>query len=148
MKPRNFIINILLILTFIAEIVLVLLAKAIDWKLIFIGIAGICVLIPDFILKPKHKAFYIVYKSLSQVGLIALGVITCVLGFVFSLAFGLAEGFAQGCGGSVSHTELDKFTADFIFYLFIPIIAKLIMNIVDFALFRRELKKYNEQINW
>lgn len=141
MKPRNFITNILLALIFVAEIVLVLVAKAIDWKVIFIGIAGIILLVPDFILKPKHKAGYLVYKSLSQVFLVALGVASLFLGFVFALAFGLAEGFAQGCGGTVSHTEFDKVVANCLLYMFIPIICKIIMNIVDFALYKRELKK-------
>lgn len=146
MKPRNFITNILLTLIFIAQIVLVLVSKT-DWKLIFIGIAGIILLIPEWILKPTHKAWYLVYKGVSQVAFAAQIVFTVVLGFVLLLAYGLAEGFAQGCGGTVSHSEFDKFVASYIFYMSIPIAIKIIMNIVDFILFKKELRKATKANN-
>lgn len=144
MKPRNFITNLLLTNIFIASIVLVIISK-IDWKVIFIGVAGIIVLIPEWILLPKHKAWYLTYKGVSQVAFIALIVFSVMLGFVFLLAYGLAEGFAQGCGGTVSHTEFDKFVASYIFYMSIPIACKVIMNIVDFILFKRELRNSKQK---
>lgn len=147
MKPRNFISTILLLILFLSLIIFVPFAKKIDWKVIFIGIAGIIVLIPDLFLRPKHKAGYLVYKSLAQVGLIAIMFFSVVLGFVFALGFGLSEGFAQGCGGNITHTPFDKFVANYMMYMFIPIIFKLVMNIVDFALYRKELKKLKQQID-
>ncbi len=146
MKPRNFITNILLMIMFVAYIILVLVAKSIDWKMIFIGIAGIVILIPDLFLKPKHKVGFLVYKSIAQVEWLTLIVISAILGFIFVAAFGVAEGIAQGCGGTVSHNELDKFVANFTLYMFIPLICKVVMNVVDFILYRKELNGQKQNI--
>lgn len=145
MKPRNFITNVLLMLIFIAEIILVVVAKSIDWKVIFVGVVGVILLVPDFFIKPKHRALYLVYKSFSQLGVVLLIIASAFLGFIFHLAFGLAEGFAQGCGGSVSHTELDKFVAYYLMYLFVPLLAKLVMNIIDFAVYKKDLKSLKQE---
>ena len=143
MKPRNFITNILLSIIFVIYIILVIVAKSIDWKMIFIGVGGLLILIPDFFLKAKHRAWYLTYKSISQVGWIVLIIVSFILGFIFVIAYGVAEGFAEGCGGTVTHTEFDKVVANFTLYMFIPLLCKVIMNIVDFALYKKELNAKN-----
>ena len=142
MKPRNFTVNLLLTLVFIAQIVLSLLTP--NWQFIFFGIAGLILLIPEWILNVKHKAVYLSFKGVFQVLILVLGVGLFLYGLILSIAFSLSESLAQGCGGTVSHSEFDKFVAEYYMFTIIPIIAKVIMNIVDFALYKKERRQLIE----
>ena len=143
MKPRNFITNILLTLIFIAQIILSVMTPT--WEMLFFGVAGVLLLIPDWFLKVKHKKGYITYKSVQQMLIILVGVGCTFMGFLLYVIYDVAEGLAEGCGGTVSHSELDKFSAQFSMLIFIPVFAKVAMNIVDFATYKKEKRKLEEE---
>ena len=54
------------------------------------------------------------------------------------IIYDVAEGLAEGCGGTVSHSELDKFSAQFSMLIFIPVFVKVAMNIVDFVTYKKD----------
>lgn len=143
MKPRNFVTNILLTLLFIAQIFIS--AFTPHWQLLFFGVIGVILMIPEWILTPKHRAAYISVKAVFQVLIIVLGVLMALYGFVIFVTYDLAESLAQGCGGgeaNISHSPFDKFSAQFTMFMILPVLFKVIMNIVDFALYRKERRKY------
>lgn len=138
MKPRNFVINILLMLVFIAQMIISLLTT---WELFFFGLVGVIILIPELILSVKHGIAFIIYKAIFQVLVSVLGAFCALYGFVLYLAYEVAKDLAMSCGGNITHSKLDEFGALFNMLVLIPIVAKIIMNIVDFATYRKERKK-------
>ena len=145
MKPRNFATNILLVILCVVQIIMTILAKEIHPLLLLIGVVGILILFPDWFLKVKHRAGYIVYKSLAIVLFLALAIVSGGLGFIFSLVFGVAEGLAESCGATTSHTELDKAVANFCVFLVFPFVVKIAMIITDLAVYRKDRRKLLEK---
>ena len=145
MKPRNFVVNIILVLLCVAQIVLTFVAPSIPFWPFFIGLAGILFLIPDWILKPKHRAIYIVYKSLAILLFLLVGVASGFFGFIFGLIFGIAKDLAEGCGGTISHTELDTFYANYCFIISPVFLIKVAMVITDLAVYKKDRRKLEEQ---
>ena len=143
MKPRNFIVNIMLTLLSIFLIIGVCFGTQIPLPTLFIGVGTILVLIPEWILKPKHRAFYLVYKGVAQVLFTALIIISVFLGFLYGFIFELQNDLAQSCNSTINHSEMDEFLATYLMLYGIPILTRIIMNIVDFATYRKERKKDN-----
>lgn len=144
MKPRNFVINILLMLVFVAQIIISLLTT---WQLFFFGLIGVIILIPELILSVKHGKGYIIYKAIFQVLVTALGVVCAGYGFILYLVYEAASSIASSCGGTVSHDNLDEFGALFNMLILIPVVAKIVMNIVDFATYKKDKKQLLKEEN-
>ena len=136
MKPRNFITNILLTMIFVAQIILSAITPA--WQMLFFGVVGVILLIPDWFLRVKHKKGYITHKSIQQALIILVGLGCSAMGFLFCAIYDVAESLAEGCGGTVSHSELDKFSAQFSMLIFIPVLVKVTMNIIDFSTYKKD----------
>lgn len=137
MKPRNLVVNILLSILFVIQIIFSIVSIC-PWQLLFIGVSGLLILLPDWFVRPKHRSWFFIYKSIAQVLFIVVGVFTFLYGFVLAISYGVAEGFAQGCGGTVNHTNFDKYVAEYFILLVIPILIKIIMNIFDFIFYKKE----------
>ena len=143
MKPRNFVVNIILTLLSIFLTISVCFGTQIHWAILFIGIGVILTLVPEWILKPKHKATYLVYKGVAQLILLILMFMTLFFGFIYTLIFDVQNSLHQSCNSTISHSELDEFLASYLMLYAIPIFVRIVMNIIDFATYKKERKKGN-----
>lgn len=141
MKPRNFVINIILIILALAQMILSIVSTSIPWGFMFIGLAGIILTIADCFLKVKHKAVYIVFKSIFIFLFSSLVIATLFISIIVNLIFGIATGIAEGCGGSVSVSNLDMFVINYYFAVVVVYLTKVGMLITDLAVYKKDKKQ-------
>lgn len=137
MKPNKFALNVTLVFISVAQIILSFITN-LPWAMMFIGLVVIILLIPDFILKVRHKVGYLVYKGISQFFFVAGAVATILFGGFMTLLFVALEDIARGCGGTTNITTLDMIHSVLIIIIGICLLVKAIFNIVDFVKYKKE----------
>lgn len=144
MKPRNFVINILIVLLSMVQIVLTFLGEQVPWWTFFVGLAGILFLFPDWFFKPKHIVLYIVYKSFAILLFVILSLGSAFVGSLLIIVYEVAEDLAESCGGTTSFTQYDKFVANYTAILTILYVTKIGLLIADLATYKKDIKKLRE----
>jgi hypothetical protein len=137
MKPNKFALNSVIVFISIVQIILSFVTKF-PWWMMFIGLGLIILLIPDFILKARHKKRYLIYKGISQFFFVLLSVATIILGGFLTLLLVALEDIARGCGGTTNIATLDKVYSVLIIAIGVCLLVKVIFNIVDFIKYKKE----------
>lgn len=138
MKPRNFVINLIIMLASITQIILTFVASQVPWWVFFVGLAGLLFVFPDWFLKPKHGIIYIVEKSIAIFLFIVATLGSGFVGSLLILVYEIAEDVAESCGGSTSFTQFDKFVAYYTVILTILFATKIGLLITDLVTFKKE----------